>query len=489
MKTISKILFFILFFSISLFAKVTLISPNNFISNEVFTFEIEAIGNDIKFPEIKKIENNIVQTLGTSRSITNINGNISRKIKKTYQLISNDSFTIPSFSIEIDGKTYKTNEKKIQKKSIEKSISNAYSLDLIVEKKSLFVGEENLLTLKFKYRKDLQIVDLSLNMPTFKNLWMKQLKNQKNYDEGVFRVQELEFLSFPQKDGEIIIPAIRIDAKILDNQFSSYSLFQEPTKSIKIYSNSIVLDVKKLPENVDLIGEFILESSINKNEVNENEPISFKINIEGYGNIEDIKDIKLNIKDSTVYENKAKIKSEIVNKKNKFTYEKSFSILSSKDFKIPSIELKYYDKNIKKIVTQKTKEYEIKVKSKIKRNNEVILEKDKKAIEKIVEEKIVYKTSLKDRIVFFVLGLFFSLLIIGLYKYVKNKKIKEVNELPIIKKIKKSKSSDDLIKILIPYLCINKDLDDIIFKLEKRKNIDLKIIKKEIIEILKKLDI
>ncbi len=490
-KVLFSFFIYILFFCNTLFGSAVLISPDNFVENEPFVFEIEALGKSVEIKDIKEIDGNIVQNLGTSRTITSINGEITSKIKKSFQLFPKDKFTIPSYEIEIDGKIYKTKEKIVNRVSVKKSISNKYELSLELEKDSLYVGEDTILKLKFKYRKDLQIVDLALVMPTFKNIWMKQLKNTKNYEEGEYNIQELEFLIFPQKSARLKLPAIRIDAKILDNQYSSYSLFSPPTKDIKIYSNTLDLDVKALPQGVNLIGEFLLKSSISKDEINANEPLSFKINIDGFGNIEDIKDIKLNINSATIYENKPLINTDIENRRYKFSYEKTFSILANSDFTIPSIELKYFDKNIGKVVSQKTQEYKIKVKNQVEEKVSVLEKAKESTLDKElkIEEKVVYKSSTKDKVIFFILGCLFTLLIIGLYYYVKNRKINDKEDLPLVKLVKKSKTKESLIKILIPYLAIDNSLDDIIFKLEKQNDIDLKIVKKEIINILESLKI
>jgi hypothetical protein len=286
------------------------------------------------------------------------------------------------------------------------------------------------------------------------------------------------------------IPAIKIEAKVVDLSAYSYSLFSQPVKVEKIYSNSLDLDVKSLPDGVSLIGEFLLKTSISKEEINENESLSYKIEISGYGNIDDIEDIKLNIKDVTIFEDKAKIETKIENNKNVGTYKKSFSIISNDDFEIPSIELKYFDKNIQKVVTQKSQNYKIKVKkSEIKEAFKGLEKAQTKEIVKEVEEKIVYKASLKQMILFFILGIVFTILTFGLYYYVKNRKSKQSDDLPLVKLIKKSKDKSELIKILIPYIGYNKSLDDMIFKLEKDKNIELNVIKKEIINIVKLLNI
>ncbi len=486
MKLFFKLFFILIFFSIFAKCDVALKSNNNFILGENFVFEIEANGSDIEFPNIDKIDNQIVVNLGTSRTITSINGNVVNKIKKTYSFKPQKDFILPSFEVKIDGKSFNTKEKSITSYIPKKSKLKNFDFEISLNKSSLFVGEESVLNLKFKYKKDLQIVDLAFNMPIFNNIWSKKIEQQNSsYEENGFVVQELNFLIFPQKSGLLEIPSIKIEAKVIDMNAYSYSLFSPATKTEKIYSNSLTLDVKPLPNNVNLIGEFLLKTSVSKEEINEGESVSYQVEVSGNGNIDDIEDIKLDIKDVTIFENKPEIKTKIEDNKNVGTYKKSFSIISNKDFEIPSISLSYYDQNIKKVVTQKSPSYKIKVKSIEKKTTFKGLEKAKK--EKIEIEKIVYKTSLKQQLLFFILGMLFTILIFGLYFYVKNRKVKQKDDLPLVKSIKKSKNNNELIKLLLPYIGYNKILDELIFKLEKDEKIDLKLIKKDIVNIVETL--
>ncbi len=481
----------LLFFTTFLCANVSLKSNNSFILNENFVFEIEAQGSNIEFPDIKKIDGQIVVNLGTSRTMTSINGNVVNKIKKTYSFKPQDKFTLPSFEVKVDGKVFKTKEKLVTQQIAQKSQLSNFDLQISLDKSSLYVGENSLLNIKFKYKKDLQIVDLAFNMPVFNNIWSKKIEEQNtSYEESGFVVQELNFLIAPQKSGLLKIPSIKIEAKVIDMDNYSYSLFSPATKTENIYSNSLNLDVKSLPNNVSLIGEFILSTNVSKEEINEGESVSYKVEISGSGNIDDIDDIKLKIEDVTIFEDKAKIETKIENNKNVGSYKKSFSIIANKDFEIPSLELTYFDKNIKKVVTQKSKSYKIRVKKALNKASFSGLEKAKpKENKKIIEEKIVYKSSLKHMILFFIFGILFTILIFGLYFYVKNRNIEQKDDLPLVKAIKKTKNSNELIKLLIPYIGYNKILDEIIFKLEKNRDINLKIIKKEIIKTVESLEL
>ena len=86
------------------------------------------------------------------------------------------------------------------------------------------------------------------------------------------------------------------------------------------------------------------------------------------------------------------------------------------------------------------------------------------------------------------LGVIFILLILGLYLYViKSNKNKELKDYPLIKKVKNSKSKDELLKCLAKYINVDSKLDELIFTLEKTD--DIKELKKQIIQLLKNIKI
>ncbi len=490
MKRIVKILsIFFIFFALSLYGSVTLKSSNYFIKGEPFIFEFEAKGSSIQFPKIEKINNYLVQDLGTSRSLQIINGSYSEKISKKYQIVPENDFVIPSFKFQVDGSKFQSQKKEIKEKKASQTISNDFSLKLISPKKDVYVGEEIPLKLVFKYKKNLQITNLDLQKPHFENFWYERLDtNNTRYEENDFIVQELDYLLFAQKSGNLEINPLNVVVQIAkrDSAFGGFSIFSAPIEK-KIYSNSLNFNVKKLPENINLIGSFDIKAQLDKSKVQKGQAVSLKIEINGVGNIDDIKDISLNIDDATIYENKAKITKEYKENKLLGKYEKVFSIIPNSSITIPSIKLNYFDKDKNKVITKSTSEFIIEVlENEVK--NEPKLEKAKE-IEK-QEKKIVYieESSLRNKIIFFLLGVTFTLLIIGLFFYVKvlkNKKDKK--ETTLFKKVKKVNKREDLLKLLLPYLKYNEELDKLIFECENTDNFNK--LKKEIEKLIKKLDI
>lgn len=475
-----------------LFADVKLKAPNEFYKGDQVVFTITASGKDVKFPEITKIGDLLVQNAGVSSNTSIINGKRSQSITKSFAIRPQENITIPSFKIEIDGKMEKTQEKTIVAKTVNKTVSKNYSLDIRTDKKDIYVGEQVKFTINFKYHKELKIVDLKFHQPNFSNFWVKELKRVDNQKQkGEYVEQELNYLLFPQKSGKLNIEPLKIDIITPDDKYSrSYGFFSNmTTKSTPVYSNKLQLNVKPLPSNVNLTGDFEISSTIDKDIIEQNGAVSYKVTIKGRGNLDDIDDRVLDIPNAVIYDNPSKKQFDLLGDLYGGVYTKTYSIVSSRDFTIPSISLSFFDKDSKSVKTVQTKEYHIKVKGEAKKEvklqtiqNDTSNKEDQKDIKGVIK---VVETTDNQKIVFFILGFIAALILVMLYWLVKNKRSSNI-ETPLETQIKKVKSKEQLLKLIVVYINIDNHLDKIIFDLENKKEaIDIKQIKKQILSILK----
>lgn len=485
---IRSFILILLIFTVNLFANVQISIPNSVVKGEPLVFSISVYGNSLKFPNLSLIDGNSVQEISSTSSTNIINGKITKQIKKLYSLYPTSNVKFPSLTFEVDSQKFYTKEKEVVLLNPEKTKSNIFDLEIISEKNEVYVGESFILKLVFKYKKYSQIVDLSFEQPNFQNFWFKQLNETKKYEENDYVVQELNFLLFPLKKGLLEISPLKIQAQVIDASKDSYSLFSRASSNVNIYSNSLSIKSKKLPDGVDLVGNFNIRATVDKKDIKKGESISYRVEIDGVGNIDDVKDIKLNIPDATVYENKPEIKSSFKNNSYGGTYIKVFSIIPNKSITIPSVKLKYFNKEDSEVIVKNSENYTIKVKDIQVSSSYTKLEKAVKNDESKQVIKVVEKSSLKNNILYFSLGIIVTLLILGLYWYVINsKKQKVLDDISLVKKVKSSKTKDELLKTLAVYININQKLDELIFKLEKSE--DIKDIKKEIISLLKHIDI
>lgn len=475
-------------FSILSYAQVLLNVPEETVRNEPIIFSIDASGDSIKFPDLSSINGKLVQEISSSTSTNIINSQITKRVKKVYSLYADSTFVFPKLEFIIDGESVFTNEKEIKIVDASKTKSDVFDLSIKSNKEDLFVGEDFILTIVFKHKKYAQIVDLNLIKPSFNDFWYKPLNDIKQYEEGDYKIQELKFLLFPLKAGALKINPITIQAQIVDPRRTNYSFFNNGITSEKVYSNAISFDIKKLPQNVDLIGDFNIEASIDKSKIKLGESISYKLKISGFGNFDDLKDIKLNIDKTTIYENKPEIKTEFVNDKYKGIYTKVFSIIPNESLEIPALELKYFNKELNKLVIKKTEKFKIEIENIVENKKIEKLQKLQENVPTKEIVKVIERSSLKDKILYFSLGIITMSLILSLYFYViKQREKKEFNELPLIKKVKKSKTKDELLKVLFMYVKKDDNLDKLIYQIEDTN--DLNTLKKEIIKLLKQIDI
>lgn len=469
-------------------ATVILKAPSSFVEDEAVIFTFIAVGDGVRFPNIDEIDGYKVQLIASSSSVVNLKSNIIEKKSKTYQLFAKKDITIPSYVFQIDGREYKSKSQNIVMEKIKKTKSKYADFTIQTDKKEVYVGEEFRLKLIFKYAKDLNVDALGLADIKFEDFWYKPLKsNNKRYELNNFIYQELEFLMFAQKEGRLTIRPLRVDMQVLDER-TAFSFLTNEAKIYKIYSNNLNIKAKKLPNDLTLIGDFNIKATVDKTQINQGESLSLKVEVDGYGNIDDLDDFKLTIANATIYENKANIRSILKDGKSYGNYSKVFSVIPNESLTIPSFKIEYFDLEKKEKISKKTEDFKIEVKKQVLQKRELVKPEIEK--KKIIKKVVVTKSSLKEKIIYFVCGFIMCLLIIGLYVYViKLKNKKTIDEIPLVKRVKKANSKDELIKILVPYLRKDSGLDLKIFQLEKVQNDDeFKDIKKEILKVVKRED-
>jgi hypothetical protein len=483
-----KKIFLFLFLPILLFSKVIIQAPSTFFEGESVVFNINVSGANIEFPKIESIDGYGVQSLGTSSQTTIINYVTNRNVTRKYRFFPKKDVIIPSFKIIINGKVEKTKKKHIKLLKVKQTKSSLFNLKMSVNKTNVYVGEDIVLTLVFKYKKNIQLYDLKFGDMNFDNFWSKQLTSDKPQDDGQYITQKLKFLIFPQKSGKLNISAVKIIALLADvGMFNNF--FGSSTKSVNIYSNTLDINAKALPKDINLIGDFKIDATVDKTSIHQGQAVSYKLKIMGRGNIDDLDEIKLDILNTTIYDNHSIKNFDIKDNKYGGTYKKTYSIVSQNDFIIPSIKLQFFDKKTDTIKTITTKEYKIRVldSSKIKQTLQVQSKYEKPKTKEIIMTKTKYISD-DEKILFFLLGFISSFLLIVVYLIYKKRFIKKESTTVEIN-IKNSKTIDDLFKNLVPYINIGKNLDNIIYSLETKNNIDLKKIKKDILKIIKELKI
>ena len=443
------------------------------------SFTISATGSDVEFPDITNINGYAI--LGTSsRSSTSIiNGDYSKTISKSYSFAPTKDVTIPSFKIKVDGDTLTTKTKKISViKPAQSKSGDPFIVELKVDKSELKVGESTTLKIIFKQRLDAKASKLNINEPKIENFWIKKIDKTNQYSQGQYVITEYSYLIFAQKAGNFKLNSIEADIGKLTRNASRGGFFNDPffnsmTNQIswqKIYSNSLSLKVDKLPNDIELYGDFTIDTKVDKNSVFINKPVNLTISIKGKGNVDDIEKFDINLQNAIVYPDKPKINSNLQNGEYQGTFVQKIAIISDKDFVIPSLKLTYFDKLSNKIKTISTQAIDIKVKGQtnsVQTTPMVQKLQTNTKVDKLQSTKVIVKEDKNLQYIYLLIGLILGSFITYIIMRQQNRKIKPKEQNSIVKLIKDTKDDKKLFEILLPYSNDNIEISDILKQLEE----------------------
>ncbi|MDF1880721.1 BatD family protein [Sulfurimonas sp. MAG313] len=467
---LGKILFFILL-STSLSASVEVISPSSFMQGEVLEFQIVAKGFKVHIPPISKIDGYLVETIKRSEEAVIINTKKATKLTKTYQIFAKDDILLPSFKVLVDNEIQESKAKKIGLKKISKTLSKNFDLEMHLNKTTAYIGEKLVLTVTFRY-KDVDYYEFPIF--DFSGFLLKELSSKESKDRDGYYKEELIYSLIPQKEGNFIVPAIKVDAEILKKGFNHLNNRSKYIKKIPVYSNKLQLKIKALPEKLSVFGEYKLSAKINKQSVKWGEVLVLELSLEGEGNINNLNSFSLQIPGTSIYNKEDKIDE------HKKLRTKTFEIISDKDFIIPSFTLKYFDIKENKQKLTRSKSFEIKV-----INNGLVSKETGPSLDRFMPlQKNKETITDMEKMMFFFIGVFSTLVLMIIYKIWK-KKANESKEPLLLHVLKQIKDQEPLFKKVVPHLGKDRALDRLIYLLEGEKLKNFKKIKKELIQRMK----
>ena len=467
MKNLGKILFIVLIFPYMLFASVRAsVDATTVELGDTVTYNLTITNEDIKnAPSISEICGSDVLSTSSQQSYNIINGTTTKSHTFSYQFVPKKSCVIEPVSLKIGSKIKKSNSVKIKVVKQKNSKDSEFSLTLHSDKKSVYVGESFHVVLLLKQKKGAEAVDSKFVAPTMKGFWVKSESKPTHYDDGDYLISKIIYKVSAQRVGESTISGAKLRiAKRVRGRDMWGDLFQQ-VKWKSYFSNTINIDVKALPDNVDLIGDFKISAVVDKKVVNASDAINVNVKVVGDGNLEDIKSFKPSMANVSVFDEKIVIKGD------KLTQKLAF--VSDENFTIPSFSLKFFDTKTKKIKTIKTKPINIKVLSKAKKEQLVV--KTSSPTTKVIEKTKTVDANISTLylfIAFFVgLGIGLSFVFVGKFKRVKkDKKVSIKDKKLLFMKLLPYKENEDVQEMLD---AIEKTFDD-----EKATNIDKKALKK-----------
>lgn len=362
-------------------------------------------GSSPKFPsEINGIDILYGPSVSHSQRTQVINGKVSSESSESYVFVlmanKEGTFTIPSASIQVDGKTYNSGTAKVrvlppdQKQQGGRGGSSSGStsqgtnissndafIRAIVTKTKVF--EQEAFIISFRFYTTLAVRDIGkiefpefegfmvedVNLPANSKLTLEHYKG-RNY----FAVDLKKSLLFPQRSGKITIPSGKIEmvfsvpsGKRIQSFFGSQEVMADVRRIMT--SAPVVVDVTPLPDGkqpsfANAVGSFKINSKISDTNVTANDAITLTLTISGVGNTKLIKNPELKLpSDFETYD--PKVTNDLKQTENGLSGTKTIEYLfiprHQGTFKIPPIEFSYFEPKSKTYKTLKTPEYVLNV--------------------------------------------------------------------------------------------------------------------------------
>lgn len=356
MKNLGRIILLIFLFPHAIYASVVAsVSDKTISAGEMITYSLTISGENIKRPQITRLCDSDVISTASQTSIQMVNGDYKKSYILSYKFMPQKSCEIAPVEVEINGKTEFSNGVKVEVKAVTSAKDDDFVLRLISSKKELYVGEPFELSILLKQKLNAEAVDSKFVAPELKGFWVKSESKPERSADNQYTITKISYAMSPQREGKIKIAPAQLRIASRSNTRDSWGAWVPNLKWRSYFSNEVSLDVKPLPKGVGLVGEFTIEATADKNEINANEAVNVTLRVKGKGNLEDIKTFKPYIDGVSVFDEKIAIAESELSQKMAFVAES--------DFTIPPFKLKFFDPKTKEIKTVSTKEISIKVKN------------------------------------------------------------------------------------------------------------------------------
>jgi len=414
MKIKLYILFLLLFWTGPLLAQnikfTASVSKNEVATGEQFEVSFSVNGNGDRFtpPDLNGFQ--VAGGPNQSTSMEMINGATTVNASVSYILVAvkEGDFTIGPASIIVNGHKYTTNPIKMkvvkgkpvpqnraqqQQNGPDNNLNVAGATDLskslflrtVLDKDNVYQGQQ--LTLTYRLYTRIGIVQTQVTkMPDLTGFWNEDVKTTPQavaqwkvevYNGVKYNVADVkQIILFPEHAGNITIDPFSMDfvvrlqtpaRNIMDQVFGGGG-YEDKKYTAK--SAPVVVHVKQLPEAgkpdgfVGAVGNFAIQSTIDKTELKTNEALNYKIKVTGSGNIKLLKDLNVNFPvDFEKYDPKVvdSIKEQVTGVSGTRFYNYLLIPRHAGDYKIDPLKFSYFNPNTGKYVSLETKPFDVKV--------------------------------------------------------------------------------------------------------------------------------
>ena len=251
---------------------------------------------------------------GPNQSVSNMFVNGKRTFSKTYSYflspLQKGLITVGQATIEINGKIFKTLPVEVNvSESVEISkdpndpnyiVNENLHLVAEVSNPKPFLNEGISIVYKLYYSPQINVTNVGeIETPKFENFWSQNIKIPRlQIERGSYSGESYNYVTwkktvlYPQKTGRLeILPLsldVSVDVPTNRRDFFGNRIYSQVSK--KITAGRRVIQVRELPDNAPssfngAVGDFDIELTTNKTDLNASESLQATIKISGKGNL------------------------------------------------------------------------------------------------------------------------------------------------------------------------------------------------------------
>ncbi len=286
------------------------VSSNNIQLSDVFTFKVEGINID-KNPEVDLApllnDFSIVSGPAQQTSMQWINGKSTSSRSLSWSLVAKreGKITIPQLAVTVGKDVLRTQSIIMTVSESDKNYeSNELFLEIDIDKKQAYVGEQITVTYKLFTRVNMSIQ--GVEFPKHSGFWTEELFVPQQVDfkdvvlEGVnYKMATLYRIAlFPTKSGNLELTPLTMNCSIVvkskgNNFFNDpfFGSFGNQTVPKVLRTKQTVINVKEFPGKIPegftgAVGDFRIDGTINPDNIKANNAITLKIQLKGTGNVD-----------------------------------------------------------------------------------------------------------------------------------------------------------------------------------------------------------
>lgn len=224
-----------------------------------------------------------------------------------------------------------------------------FDYSLSIDKKNPYVKEAVLLTLELNQSDRRKTLLFDFDLKPNDSYSFQRLKRDQS---GT--VHRYTYLIYPLRSGDMNI-TFELEKKVTGVDSSAYSFsggsditMQRVTVKTSVALPPVTLEVKALPEDTLLVGDFNLTYSIKKHEAKAHEPLPFQINIEGKGYPPLLASLLPKDGNFTRFTEKPIVKSQTSTEGTQNTVTYPMALSYNKSFKLPPLAIKCFNPQTEK---------------------------------------------------------------------------------------------------------------------------------------------